>query len=130
MLSEAEEIELLALLEDEESAARAEHEAREAIRLQTERAAIVADDALQFGRGRMLGQRVETEGALVEPGRPEQGQDQQHAGYQQQRQHGEAADEEDCARRQGIAEAGPEHVLAVAPQLRVVALRHQPDQQG
>ena len=42
MLSEAEEIELLALLEDEESAARAEHEAREAIRLQTERAAIVA----------------------------------------------------------------------------------------
>jgi len=42
VLSEAEEIELLALLEDEENAAIADHEAREAERLQTERAAIIA----------------------------------------------------------------------------------------
>jgi len=43
VLSEAEEIELLALLEDEEAAALAEHEAREALRLETERAAIIAN---------------------------------------------------------------------------------------
>jgi hypothetical protein len=66
----------------------------------------------------VFGQGIETEGALIQPGAPEQRQNQQGAGDQQQGQHRQAADEEDGGGGQGIGQAAPEHVLAMAAEFR------------